>query len=84
MKFTMIWFILLFILALGLKNDEQEWILISVAIALPIAGVIGFGIFKSSEVCNICFWIIFLFLASFLLFEDLYIKIFNYFKNLIK
>lgn len=80
----MIWYILLFILSFGLKKDEQEWILISVAIALPIAGIIGFGIFKSSDVCNTCFWTIFLFLASFLLFEDLYLKIFNYLKNLIK
>ena len=80
----MIWYVLLLILALALKKREQEWILISVAIALPIAGIIGFGIFKSNEVCNICFWVIFLFLASFLLFEELYLKIFNYLKNLIK
>lgn len=77
-------FILLLLLSFGLKKDEQEWILFSLAIALPIAGVIGFGIFRSNEVCNTIFWVLFILLCTAPQFENFYIKLFSLIKQFIK
>lgn len=76
----MVWFILLVLLSFGLKRDEQEYLLFCLTIALISAGLIG-GLLHNENIFNTLFWIIFLFLASFLLFNDLYTKLWFLIKN---
>ena len=67
--------VLVFIcLALALSNDQQAYIAFCFTVALITSGIIG-GIARNQQLAYIIFWTIFLFLASFLIFEDVYQKI---------
>lgn len=80
----MTWFLVFMALAIGLKNKEQEWIGFSIAVALPVAGIIGGICGGNSKIFNYSFWIIFIFLLTLPQFENVYKRIYISIKNFIK